>query len=158
MPRADQATIDLLIDYFDAMEAKNFDRLGSYYADDVSLTFANAPTRATSSLRRRAPAKPISNSARPRTSARRSPRGATIVVTSLVRAAFTLRGAMPWRRRIPDQTASTPASAVGVSNPAIWWATLMEASRRRMVDGRCVCSSAARYEATVRASAGNGWR
>ena len=44
MPRADQATIDLLTDYFDAMEAKNFDRLGSYYADDVSLTFANAPT------------------------------------------------------------------------------------------------------------------
>jgi ketosteroid isomerase-like protein len=44
MPRAGQATIDLLTDYFDAMEAKNFDRLGSYYADDVSLTFANAPT------------------------------------------------------------------------------------------------------------------
>jgi ketosteroid isomerase-like protein len=44
MPRADQATIDLLNDYFDAMEAKNFDRLGSYYTDDVSLTFANAPT------------------------------------------------------------------------------------------------------------------
>ncbi len=33
MPRADQATIDLLTDYFDAREAKNFDRLGSYYAD-----------------------------------------------------------------------------------------------------------------------------
>ncbi|TDO51510.1 ketosteroid isomerase-like protein [Kribbella sp. VKM Ac-2527] len=44
MPRADQATIDLLTDYFDAMEAKDFDRLGSFYADDVSLTFANAPT------------------------------------------------------------------------------------------------------------------
>ncbi|TDW90827.1 ketosteroid isomerase-like protein [Kribbella pratensis] len=44
MPRADQPTIDLLTDYFDAMEAKDFDRLGSYYADDVSLTFANAPT------------------------------------------------------------------------------------------------------------------
>ena len=44
MPRADQATIDLLTAYFDAMEAKNFDRLGSYYTDDVSLTFANAPT------------------------------------------------------------------------------------------------------------------
>ena len=26
------------------MEAKNFGRLGSYYTDDVSLTFANAPT------------------------------------------------------------------------------------------------------------------
>ena len=44
MPRADQATIDLLTDYFDAMEAKNFDRLGSYYADNITLTFANAPT------------------------------------------------------------------------------------------------------------------
>ena len=44
MPRADQATIDLLTDYFDAMEAKDFDRLGSYYADDITLTFANAPT------------------------------------------------------------------------------------------------------------------
>jgi ketosteroid isomerase-like protein len=44
MPRADQVTIDLLTDYFDAMEAKNFDRLGSHYTDDVSLTFANAPT------------------------------------------------------------------------------------------------------------------
>jgi ketosteroid isomerase-like protein len=44
MPRADQATIELLTDYFDAMEAKNFDRLASYYTDDVSLTLANAPT------------------------------------------------------------------------------------------------------------------
>jgi len=26
------------------MEAKDFDRLGSYYADNISLTFANAPT------------------------------------------------------------------------------------------------------------------
>ena len=44
MPRADQATIDLLTDYFDAMEAKDFDRLGSYYADNITQTFANAPT------------------------------------------------------------------------------------------------------------------
>ena len=44
MPRADQATIDLLTDYFDAMEAKDFDRLGAYYADDITQTFANAPT------------------------------------------------------------------------------------------------------------------
>ena len=43
MPRADQATIDLLTDYFDAMEAKDLDRLGSYYADDITLAFANAP-------------------------------------------------------------------------------------------------------------------
>jgi ketosteroid isomerase-like protein len=44
MPQADQATIDLLTDYFDAMEAKDSARLGSYYADNITLTFANAPT------------------------------------------------------------------------------------------------------------------
>ena len=44
MPRADQATIDLLTDYFHAMEVKDFDRLGAYYADDITQTFANAPT------------------------------------------------------------------------------------------------------------------
>ena len=44
MPHADQATIDLLTDYFDAMEAKDLARLGSYYADDITQTFANAPT------------------------------------------------------------------------------------------------------------------
>src|SRR3954452_16098774 len=44
MPQADQATIDLLTDYFDAMEAKDFTRLSSYYADNITLTFANAPT------------------------------------------------------------------------------------------------------------------
>ena len=44
MPRAAQATIDLLNDYFDAMEMKDHERLCYYYADDVSLTFANAPT------------------------------------------------------------------------------------------------------------------
>ena len=44
MPRADQTTIDILTGYFDAMEAKDYERLGSYYADTVSLTFANAPT------------------------------------------------------------------------------------------------------------------
>jgi ketosteroid isomerase-like protein len=44
MPQAEQATIDLLTDYFDAMEVKDFDRLGAYYADDITQTFANAPT------------------------------------------------------------------------------------------------------------------
>ena len=44
MPRADQATIDQLIDYFNAMEVKDFDRLGAYYADDITQTFANGPT------------------------------------------------------------------------------------------------------------------
>src|SRR3954447_334264 len=44
MPRADQATIDLLTDYFAAMEAKDLARLGSYYAEGITQTFANAPT------------------------------------------------------------------------------------------------------------------
>jgi ketosteroid isomerase-like protein len=43
MPQADQATIDLLTDYFQAIEVKDFDRLGAYYADDITQTFANAP-------------------------------------------------------------------------------------------------------------------
>lgn len=44
MPRAEQATIDLLTDYFAAMEAKDLTRLASYYADDITQRFANAPT------------------------------------------------------------------------------------------------------------------
>lgn len=44
MSRADQATIDLLTDYFRAMEVKDFDRLGDYYAESITQTFANAPT------------------------------------------------------------------------------------------------------------------
>ena len=44
MPRADQATIELLTDYFQAMEVKDIDRLGAYYADNITQTFANAPT------------------------------------------------------------------------------------------------------------------
>lgn len=44
MPRADQATTDLLTDYFAAMEAKDLDRLAGFYTDDITLTFANAPT------------------------------------------------------------------------------------------------------------------
>ena len=44
MPRPDQATLDLLTDYFQAMEVKDLDRLGAYYAEDITQTFANAPT------------------------------------------------------------------------------------------------------------------
>ena len=43
MPRADQTTVDLLTDYFNAMEVKDLDRLGAYYADGITQTFANAP-------------------------------------------------------------------------------------------------------------------
>src|SRR6476620_3737013 len=44
MSQADQATINLLTDSFDAMEAKNFARLGAYCTDDITLPSANAPT------------------------------------------------------------------------------------------------------------------
>lgn len=44
MARADQNTIDFINEYFAVMEAKDYDRLGDYYADDITLTFANAPT------------------------------------------------------------------------------------------------------------------
>ena len=44
MARAPQETLDLLNDYFGALEAKDFDRLRAFYADDVALTFANHPT------------------------------------------------------------------------------------------------------------------
>jgi ketosteroid isomerase-like protein len=44
MPHADPATIDLLTDYFATMEAKDLPRLSQYYAEDITLTFANAPT------------------------------------------------------------------------------------------------------------------
>ena len=44
MPHADQATIDMLTDYFAAVQAKDSERIRSYYSDDMTLTFANAPT------------------------------------------------------------------------------------------------------------------
>lgn len=43
MPSATQHTIDLLTDYFAAMEAKDSDCFAAYYADDITLTFAGAP-------------------------------------------------------------------------------------------------------------------
>ena len=48
MPRADQATVDLLTDYFQAMEVKDFDRLGGYYADvaDEARSRRHAPAGA----------------------------------------------------------------------------------------------------------------
>lgn len=44
MAYADQTTVQLLTDYFAAMEAKDTERIGAYYADDITLTFANAAT------------------------------------------------------------------------------------------------------------------
>ncbi len=44
MPRPPQSTIDFLTRYFAVMEAKDYGRLADFFADDVSLTFANAPT------------------------------------------------------------------------------------------------------------------
>lgn len=44
MSRADQCTVDFLTEYFAVMEKKDYERLGDYYADDITLAFANAPT------------------------------------------------------------------------------------------------------------------
>ncbi|MEZ0494107.1 nuclear transport factor 2 family protein [Kineococcus sp. TBRC 1896] len=44
MPRAPQDTLDFLTGYFAAMEAKDLTALRGYYAPDITLTFANAPT------------------------------------------------------------------------------------------------------------------
>ena len=38
------STADLLTDYLQAMEVKDFDRLGAFYAENITQTFANAPT------------------------------------------------------------------------------------------------------------------
>ena len=42
--RASQATIDLLNEYYAAMESNDPQRYGTYYADDMTLTFGNSPT------------------------------------------------------------------------------------------------------------------
>jgi len=41
--RASQETIDMLNDYYKGIEANDPDRFGKYYADDMTLVFANAP-------------------------------------------------------------------------------------------------------------------
>ena len=41
--RASQATIDLLTDYYAAMEAKDVARYRAYYVDSMTVTFANNP-------------------------------------------------------------------------------------------------------------------
>jgi ketosteroid isomerase-like protein len=41
--QASQATIDLLTEYYDAMESNDPRRYGTYYADDMTLTFGNSP-------------------------------------------------------------------------------------------------------------------
>lgn len=44
MPRADGTTIAFPTDYFAAIEVKDFDRLGTFYAEDMRFTFVSAPT------------------------------------------------------------------------------------------------------------------
>ena len=41
---ASQATRDLLVEYYAAMETNDPGRYGTYYADDMTLTFGNSPT------------------------------------------------------------------------------------------------------------------
>jgi len=42
--RASQATIDLLNEYYTAMESNDPRRYGTYYAEEMTLTFGNSPT------------------------------------------------------------------------------------------------------------------
>jgi ketosteroid isomerase-like protein len=42
--QASQATIDLLDEYYGAMESNDPQRYGTYYADNMTLTFGNSPT------------------------------------------------------------------------------------------------------------------
>lgn len=42
--RASQEIVDLLTQYYAAMETNQPDRYGEYFADDITLTFAPAPT------------------------------------------------------------------------------------------------------------------
>lgn len=39
-----QATSDLLVEYYAAMESNDPHRYGAYYADEMTLTFGNSPT------------------------------------------------------------------------------------------------------------------
>ncbi len=41
--RASGSTIEFLTEYYDAMEAKDTERCRSYYTNDMTVTFANAP-------------------------------------------------------------------------------------------------------------------
>ena len=41
---ASQATLDLLTDYYAAMETSDPLRYGTYYAEGMTLTFGNSPT------------------------------------------------------------------------------------------------------------------
>ena len=41
--RASTETSRMLTEYFAAMEAKNFQEFGSYYAEDMTLSFGNSP-------------------------------------------------------------------------------------------------------------------
>ena len=42
--RANQTTVDLLTEYYAAMESNDPRSYGAYYADDMTLTFGNSPT------------------------------------------------------------------------------------------------------------------
>jgi ketosteroid isomerase-like protein len=41
--RASNETVSLLTQYYSAMEGKNPEEFGSYYAEDMTLTFGNSP-------------------------------------------------------------------------------------------------------------------
>ncbi len=78
------------------------------------MSSMSATSSATSSLRRKAPAKPRRMTARSRNARNDVPVAAMAMVMSAV-AAFLRTGAAPIVRRMPDSTALTFSSPVGVS-------------------------------------------
>ncbi len=93
----------------------------------------SATSRATSSDRRNAPAKPNSKSARSRRPARLSGASATIALTLSATAGAFRALAVPTVRLIPRRVALTASESVGVSNRASLWAERMAATRRPSV-------------------------
>ncbi|MGH3612193.1 MAG: hypothetical protein ACRDRK_06200 [Pseudonocardia sp.] len=96
---------------------------------------------ADSSLRRSAPAKPTSSSARSRAPSRtpgsdgRSAPGMVAIsrARSAVHSAVLAADAMLWSRRMPDHTSRTPGMFGAESSPAARWAIPITVRRRLRV-------------------------
>ena len=74
----------------------------------------SSTSEATSSLRRNAPAKPMSDSARSRESMGQSRSGSSIAVMIVVRVGAFSCGAVPWVRLMPLLTGWTSGDSAGV--------------------------------------------
>ena len=108
-------------------------------------------SRATSSLRRKPPAKPSSSTARSRAPA--AVTGEVVannrIKSAVLNAAFCA-GATPCLRRIPIMASRTSSASAGEGNPARRCTSAMEESRRRIVEGLIPASASwAMYSAAA---------